>query len=56
MEKLLVIGSSILFFYSLSKILNFWGVSEDIYGVYIMFYLFLVVTSLVLPLQYKTGV
>ena len=55
MEKILVIGSAILFFYSLSKILNFWGISEDIYGVYIMFYLFLIVTSLVLPLQNNTG-
>ena len=55
MEKILIIGSAILFFYSLSKILNFWGVSEDIYGIYIMFYLFLIITSLVLPLQNDTG-
>jgi hypothetical protein len=54
MEKLLVIGSAILFFYSLSKVMNFWGMSEDVYGVYIMFYSFLILTSLVLPLQYNT--
>ena len=52
MEKLLVIGSAILFFYSLSKVMNFWGMSEDVYGVYIMFYSFLILTSLILPLQY----
>lgn len=50
MEKFLVIASSILFFYSLSKILNFWGVGEDVYGVYILFYIFLIVSSLILPL------
>ena len=50
MERFLIICSSVLFFYSLSKILNFWGVGEDVYGVYILFYVFLIVSSLVLPL------
>lgn len=51
MDKIFVIGVSILFFYSLSKVLNFWGVGEDVYGVYILFYIFIIISTLILPLR-----
>ena len=44
-----MIGLSIIFFYCLTKILNFYGVNESVYGVYILFYILLSVCILVLP-------
>ncbi len=38
-----------LFFYCLTKILEFYGVGEDVYGVYIAFYLLLFICFVVLP-------
>jgi hypothetical protein len=52
MHPITLIGISIIFFYSLIQILNFYGVTEDIYGVYILFYIFIIICILVLPNDY----
>lgn len=52
MNAITLIGLSIIFFYSLTQILNFYGVSEDVYGVYILFYIFIIISILVLPNNY----
>jgi len=52
MNSITLIGFSIIFFYSLTQILNFYGVGEDVYGVYILFYIFIIISILILPNDY----
>jgi hypothetical protein len=52
MNAITLIGLSIIFFYSVTQILNFYGVGEDVYGVYILFYIFIIISILVLPNNY----
>ena len=52
MHPITLIGISIIFFYSLTQILKFYVVGEDIYGFYILFYIFIIISILVLPNDY----
>lgn len=52
MNPITLIGFSIVFFYSLTQILQFYGIGEDVYGVYILFYILIIITILILPHQY----
>jgi hypothetical protein len=52
MNPITLIGISIIFFYSLTQILNFYGVGEDVYGIYVLFYIFIIISSLILPNDY----
>jgi hypothetical protein len=52
MHPITLIGLSIVFFYSITQILKFYGVGEDVYGVYILFYIFIIISILVLPNGY----
>lgn len=52
MNIITLIGLSIIFFYSLIQILKFFGVTEDAYMAYILFYIFVVVCIAVLPHDY----
>ena len=52
MSPITLIGLSIVFFYSLTQILNFYGVDESSYGAYILFYIFMIICILVLPNDY----
>ena len=49
MNPITLIGLSIVFFYSLTQILKFYGVGEDVYGVYSVFYIFIIMCILILP-------
>jgi len=49
MNAITLIGISVIFFYSLTQILKFYGVGEDVYGIYILFYIFIIISLLVLP-------
>ena len=49
MNPITLIGLSVVFFYSLTQILNFYGVGEDAYGVYVLFYIFIIMCILILP-------
>ena len=52
MNPITLIGISVIFFYSLTQILKFYGVGQDVYGVYILFYIFMIISILVLPSNY----
>jgi hypothetical protein len=52
MNPVTLIGLSIIFFYSLTQVLNFYGVGEDVYGVYLLFYIFIILCILILPNNY----
>jgi hypothetical protein len=47
------LGIFILLVYGLSKILEFYGIGINIYGSYIAFYAFLLISVFILPLQYS---
>jgi hypothetical protein len=55
MNTITLLGLSIIFFYSLTQILKFYGVGEDVYGVYILFYIMIIISILVLPNEYPTA-
>jgi hypothetical protein len=52
MNIITLIGLSIVFFYSMIQILKFYGIGEDVYGIYLLFYAFLVISILILPNDY----
>jgi hypothetical protein len=52
MNKITLLGLSVLFFYSLIQILKFYGVSPEAYSVYIYFYIFILITIFILPNDY----
>jgi hypothetical protein len=54
MDSITMIGLSIIFFYCLTQILKFYGVSESTYGVYLLFYIFIGLCILILPNQEPT--
>lgn len=47
-----IIGITLLLIYGITKILDFYGIGINVYGSYIAFYLFLLITSFVLPRDY----
>jgi hypothetical protein len=49
MNSITLIGLSIIFFYSITQVLNFYGIGQDVYGVYILFYIFIILCILILP-------
>jgi uncharacterized membrane protein YtjA (UPF0391 family) len=52
MNPITLIGLSIIFFYSIIQILTFYGVDQTSYGVYILFYIFIILCILILPNNY----
>ena len=52
MNPITLIGLSIIFLYSLIQILNFYGVDHTAYGIYILFYVFIILSILILPNDY----
>jgi len=52
MNPITLIGISIIFFYSITQMLQFYGVGEDVYGVYVLFYIFIILSILILPNDY----
>ena len=47
-----ILGVSILLFYSVVTILKFYGINESVYGIYLLFYIFIVISMIVLPTEY----
>ena len=47
-----LLGISILFIYAAIQILNFYGINESVYGIYLIFYIFIIATLIVLPHDY----
>jgi hypothetical protein len=52
MNNVTIIGISLLLIYSITKILDFFGIGIDVYGSYLAFYLFLLLSYFVLPREY----
>jgi hypothetical protein len=46
------LGISILLVYGVTKILEFYGIGINIYGSYIAFYFFVLISSFILPRNY----
>jgi len=52
MNTITIIGISIILLYSITEILKFYGISQEKYGIYVMFYIFILLCILVLPHDY----
>jgi hypothetical protein len=52
MNNVTIIGISLLLIYAITKILDFFGIGIDVYGSYLAFYLFLLLSYFVLPREY----
>jgi hypothetical protein len=52
MSSVTLIGLSIIFFYIVVKILDYYGIHEHVYGIYVLFYIFIVLCILILPNDY----
>jgi branched-subunit amino acid ABC-type transport system permease component len=46
------LGISILLVYGLTRILEFYGIGINVYGSYIAFYFFMLISSFILPRDY----
>jgi hypothetical protein len=46
------LGISILLVYGLTRILEFYGIGINVYGSYIAFYFFVLISSFILPREY----
>jgi hypothetical protein len=47
------LGLAMLFIYGFTKILEFYGVGINVYGSYIAFYIFLLISVYILPTEYN---
>ena len=54
MNIITIIGIAILFFYCLTQVLKFYGIGEEIFGVYIAFYIMLLIFICILPNNYPS--
>jgi len=48
-----LIGVSTIFIYCLIQILKFYGIGSETYGVYLMFYIFIIISMMILPTNYS---
>jgi hypothetical protein len=53
MNIITLIGISIIMFYIAIQILNFYGIGPEVYGAYLLFYSFIIVSILILPNNYS---
>ena len=51
-SNITLLGISLILFYSLTQILKFYGVGEEVYGYYLIFYVFILLSILILPNEY----
>ena len=51
-SNITLLGVSLIFFYSLTQILKFYGIGEEVYGYYLIFYVFILLSILILPNEY----
>ena len=52
MDTITILGISLLFFYSLTTILQFYGIDTSVYAIYILFYIFIIISRFILPTTY----
>jgi hypothetical protein len=51
-ESITFFGVSLILYYCITKILNFYGISQEAYGVYVLFYALIMIFILILPGDY----
>lgn len=51
---LTTLGISIVLVYGLTRILEFYGIGINVYGSYIAFYFFILISSYILPREYPS--
>lgn len=44
-----ILGVSTIFFYSIIQVLKFYGIGEEVYGYYLIFYVFMIISIIILP-------
>jgi hypothetical protein len=49
-----LLGISILLFYCIIQIFNFFGSSPSSYGIYLIFFIFMIISYIILPHNYPT--
>jgi len=49
-----ILGVAIILIYGLTKILEFYGIGINIYGSYLAFYFFLLISAFILPRNYPS--
>ena len=48
---LTILGFTIIFTYVFTKIMEFYGIGTDVYGSYVGFYLFIILSAFILPIN-----
>ena len=51
-NNLTILGLSVIIFYSLTQILKFYSIGEEVYGYYLLFYAFMILSVMILPNSY----
>lgn len=49
-----LLGISIIFIYCITQILNFYGITISTYGIYLVFFAFMILSTIILPHSYPT--
>lgn len=49
-----ILGVAIILIYGLTKILEFYGIGINIYGSYLAFYFFILISAFILPRNYPS--
>ena len=52
MNPITLLGVSIIIIYCLTQILKFYGIGEDVYGIYVLYLIFIIISIIVLPNDY----
>jgi hypothetical protein len=52
MDTITLLGIFIILLYSIVKILNFYGKGSEVYGIYVVFYITLIILYFILPHDY----
>jgi hypothetical protein len=51
-SSITLLGISTIFMYCIIQILKFYGIGEETYGMYLLFYIFILILVLILPHEY----
>ena len=49
-----ILGITLIIFYCITQILNFYGISISSYGIYFAFFIFMMISYVILPHNYPT--
>jgi hypothetical protein len=53
-NSIINIGIAVIIIYATVKLMEYYGIDISVYGVYLSFYVFLYISSIILPKQYPT--